>query len=453
MVKGQKVLVSAVAPLKPDLIIDKQTGEILTPTDLNLDLTNLIETVHSLSETFYREHTQEVNEALLQYNSRMQAELFARKQSWNFPTLLLPREVKAKSRIERLIRHHLVSTVSSYVLNPNPLKKEPGFSKQINLGAIDSQMATLHRKGNQLILTFKCWLREYELYFTLPAYVLQREIKKMSLPVIRSVKGEWVFQFSTQETPVERTAGSHTAGVDLGRVAPFTLAVLNQSGSRIAHYTSSYRLNQLNSKRERIISERKHLQDKIQKYTELGVDATVVKTERDRKRAKITRLGATIANHVGAEVTQRLVKHHVSVLNMEDLRWVTGARYGSRWNHSRQQDAITHSLKRVGVKTQVVNPKNTSKHCYKCGVLLVMNTSKRTVHCVECKTVLDRDYNAAMNIAKLKKNKNVYPTDTVSSGTIVVPLSQVEQVVADTSKTVNVETSFLKQEIQHKTLR
>ena len=427
MKKKKGTLISAIPALKPTLILDSQTGEIIEPVVFYSDLEKLVTTVKEAAEEFYLTNKELVETGLKTYTGLPKPTEYARQKGWNMARGL-PREAKAKSRIERLARYNLVQTVSSYVLNPNPKKRPPSFSKTITLGAVDSNMVTLEQSENKLVLTFKCWSKEYELHFTLPSYVLERNIIKFSLPTIRLNKNnEWVFGFTIQEQAEVREVGKHTAGVDLGRVEPFTLAVLNENNKRVAHYVSSGRLNQLNQKRERLLGEKKHIVTKIESYTSLDLDSTVLLTERDFKRNKIIRLGVEVAKQVGFEITKKLVKHKVSVLNMEDLRWVTGAKYGSKWNHSKQQEHIAHSLSRKGIATRKVNPKNTSQECYVCGTKLVHNTKNRTVRCVECKTKLDRDFNAAMNIAK-NKNKNVSPP---VNGGVGVTLARKGQVTAE----------------------
>ena len=430
MKKKKGTLISAIPALKPTLILDSQTGEVVEPDIFYSDLEMLVSTVKEAAQEFYLTNKEHVETELKTYTGSPQPEAYARQKGWNMARGL-PREIKVKSRIERLARYNLVQTVSSYVLDPNPKKQPPSFSKTITLGAVDSVMVKLEQAKNKLVLTFKCWTREYEIRFILPAYVLERNIIKFSLPTIRLNKNnEWVFGFTVQEQAEVREVGKHTAGVDLGRVEPFTLAVLNESGRRVAHYVSSGRLNQLNQKRERLLVEKKHIAIKIESYTSLGLGAAVLSTERDFKRNKITRLGVEVAKQVGFEITKELVKHKVSILNMEDLRWATGTKYGSKWNHSKQQEHITHSLCRKGIATRRVNPKNTSQECYVCGTKIVHNTKNRTVRCVECKTKLDRDFNAAMNIAKDKnKNKNVSPpVVTGGVGVIVARKGQVTTV-------------------------
>src|SRR5699024_3303770 len=71
-----------------------------------------------------------------------------------------------------------------------------------------------------------------------------------------------------------------------------------------------------------------------------------------------------------------------------------------RWNHSKKQAAIEHATRREGVSTKKVNPKNTSQECHHCGSRVVHNARTRVAKCSDCKEQFDRDFNAAMNIAK-----------------------------------------------------
>lgn len=420
--KRKNQIMSALPALQPVLIINKTSGEVLALEDLHQDLEHLITYVKTQSEAYYLAHKSEVLGACGAYTGVPQAEVFARRNEWNFPGDGLPREVKAKSRIERLTRYHLVQTVTSFVLNPNFQKREPGFGLSVNLGSVDTQMASLEREKDQLILSFKCWFTEYELYFNLPSYLTTRDIVKFSLPTVRwdKKKETWVFLFTILEQVVPRKEPVHFSGVDLGRVQPFTMVVTNPNGNRVADYVSSNRLNKLNQKRERLLIEKKHVLNKLNQYKNLNhnlAQQEVLQVEATRKRGKITRLGNTIAWHTANEITTKLKKHKVNTLNLENLKWAQGTKYGGKWNHSVQQKNITHSLSRIGISTQRVNPRNTSQECHKCGTKLVHSPKNRTVWCIECKTQLDRDYNAAMNIAM--KQKTTHPTHTVRLGTFI----------------------------------
>jgi putative transposase len=49
----------------------------------------------------------------------------------------------------------------------------------------------------------------------------------------------------------------------------------------------------------------------------------------------------------------------------------------------------------------LVNPRNTSKMCSRCGVLVEKDLSVRVHDCPSCGLILDRDWNAALNILRL----------------------------------------------------
>ena len=125
-----------------------------------------------------------------------------------------------------------------------------------------------------------------------------------------------------------------------------------------------------------------------------------LKQQKDYNRSKIRRLGVEAANLTGHEVIKLLLEHSVSTVNLEDLSWVRGKQYGGRWNHSHQQTSIEHAANRKSITTVKVPAKNTSQECHKCGARITHNTEKRTIHCQKCKQAFDRDFNAAISIAR-----------------------------------------------------
>ena len=119
MKKKKGTLISAIPALKPTLILDVQTGEVVEPAVFYSDLEALVITIKDAAEEFYLSNKEHVEAELKTYKGFPQPEAYARQKGWNLARGL-PREVKAKSRIERLARYNLFQTVSSYVLNPNP---------------------------------------------------------------------------------------------------------------------------------------------------------------------------------------------------------------------------------------------------------------------------------------------------------------------------------------------
>ena len=407
-------LISAIPPLMPTNVTDLTTGEVLAPHEWVQPVQALLEYVQQETKYLYATQYEKFERDVLVVDKLGSMNSFARQRGYKsrYKTNLTSR-IKAQSRVNELVLHKFASETASHILNPNPKKQPPTYSLKLNLGAVDKQMVTLTIQNNVLLMIWKVWDHELLLEFTLPSYILKRNILKISLPTVEYQKGNIVFIFTVQELPAVRPEGTHLAGLDLGRVEPYTIAVATPSGKRVAHYTTSPRLKQLNLKRENLLAEKKHILNKIKTYDALGLNTDLLVKEKQYKANKIKAIGLSLAQQLGAEVTQKLNKHKVSILNVENLKWATGAKYGSRWNHSQQQSSMEHALLRSGVKTKRVNPKNSSQNCYMCGSQVVHNAKRRTVYCAICKTELDRDFNAAMNIASDNKR---YPTMNRVSG-------------------------------------
>jgi hypothetical protein len=404
--KKRNELISGIAPLKPHAIWDVKTGEALSFTHLETNLDSLVSFVQAETARVFEEETAQIIEDATELKGS--ANSYGRQRGYSSNYDALPREVLAKSRINELFLYKLMSEVASYAKNDNPKKQHPTFPKTINLGAVDKQMASLSREGNVLTLLFKCWDREYLIDFILPSYLLERDIIKFSLPLVRYTNKGYEFIFTVKENIPVLSPTKLKAGVDLGRVEPYTLAVVNAKGNRIAHYTTSGRLKELNRKRENILSHKHNIYAKIDQYEKLRVSIVTLVTEKSRLGNKARILGNVIAQNIGAEISNRLAKHSLNTLNVENLSWVKGEKYGSKWNHSRQQDTITHALARTGVRVKKVNPKNSSQLCHACGTKLVH--SNRKARCAGCQTILDRDYNAALNIASQRHLTKRYPS-------------------------------------------
>lgn len=392
----QKPVISALSCLQPNRIVNINTGEIITwEIFLARSLTPLIDWVITETQRLYDANPESIR--MIARDLRGNAESYGRSRGIKSDWSTLPRDVKAKSRVARLAVFKLMTETASYERNPNPRKQEHSFSRSLNLGAVDSQLAKLEREDSALILTWKCWEDEYELSFTIPPYAAHRNITKWSLPTV-SERG---FVYSMQETPLPNT-GTNTAGIDLGRVQPFTLAILNDRGCQVAEYRARPQVQALNRKRERILEEVKHTRAKAIAYASLDLDDTILRENTRLLRNKASRLVTPLRNQIAADIITKTTRHNVSLLHLENLTWATGKKYGSKWAHGEISNKIEHTAARHGVRSKRVNPRGTSQSCHSCGTKLVHNTAHRTVRCITCQSTLDRDMNAALNIAKNK---------------------------------------------------
>lgn len=396
-------IISATNPLYPISVTNLSTGELVSKTYYEEKVSVLLKYVHEETKRLYSEQGGRLVEEITNTKKIGSPNSFARQRNYVSGYKDLPVEVRAKSRINELILHKLVSEVVSYARNPNPRKQEPSFSPKINLGGVDKQMASLSYdpETTHLFLEWKCWDSHLLFEFWLPKNILKKNIIKWSLPSVQFEKGRVAFRFSVEEQSSSRSEEPvEIAGLDLGITQPYTMVVLNSRGQRTADYTASKGLVGLSVKRSRLLSNKKHVNRKISIYRQLGLETSVLDKESRYLANKISNLGITIAQKMGSEIAHKLEKHKLNTLVVEDLSWVRGAKYGGRWNHSTQQVAVTHALSRKNIRTKKINPKNTSQTCHKCDEEIVHNTRTRIATCRKCKTKFDRDYNAAINIIK-----------------------------------------------------
>lgn len=422
-----KIITSSISKMIPNFVYDTITGEEISVIEHNIAVKSLIEYVQRETQELFDTHREKIIDDIATCDRLGSANSFARQRGYVSNYKDLPREIKAKSRINELILHKFVSETASYVNNLNQRKQYPSFAPKINLGAVDKQMVSMSQDKNILSLLFKCWDKEYLVEFTIPDYVMKRNIHKWCLPLISIKDNEVYYYFSFMEKASVRVNDvTEYAGVDLGRRKAFVLSVVNKKGKRIADYSANGHTNFINLRRERLLQEKKHILNKIDQYTSLGMDTTVLEQEAKYKANKALRLGGQLSWQVASDINKKLVKHNTNILAVENLKWAVGAKYGSKWVFSQQQSAIEHSLSRSGIRTKRVNPKNTSQCCYKCNTPLIHKSKKRTVFCVECKSELDRDLNASLKIAK---KVTPYPNQYSRIGDNCSSLNVSEQVI------------------------
>lgn len=412
--------------IRPINVFDSTTGETIPVEEAMQEVDSLITFTQNLTQQVFDEHYDQLMDDIQEYHSRPNT--YGRKLGYldYFPEL--PKEILVKSRIKELYLHKLISESAGYYRLKKTKPKKQGKHRMgylINLGAVNSAMAYFEPRvlGSRSIkLRFKCWTRDMTFEFILPPHLAKRNIHKITLPKI----GRKGFSFTAQEKPIP-TTNTLVAGIDLGKVRPFTMSIIDSSSSILASSENSKSLKKVMRKRDLLLQEKKCLGKKINAYKKLGLDHTVLDENYRLIRNKSTRLGKDIAHRVGREIVDSALRYEVGILHLEDLRWVQGKKYGSRWNHGAQNTSIMQKASRAGLKTKRVNPKNTSQKCHVCGTTLTHKLRK--VRCSECQIVLDRDLNASLNIAKdVNKNKRFPPTNEVTGVTC-----------SDTNNTVLIE--------------
>jgi len=112
-------------------------------------------------------------------------------------------------------------------------------------------------------------------------------------------------------------------------------------------------------------------------------------------------------NHKVAKEIVELAKHYhygIAIENLKGIRHHYNAkRHRKRlhkWAYRDLIDKIVYKAKLNGVPVVFVDPRNTSRTCSKCGYLVEKGVKGRWFKCPKCGFQLDRDLNAARNIAK-----------------------------------------------------
>ena len=85
--------------------------------------------------------------------------------------------------------------------------------------------------------------------------------------------------------------------------------------------------------------------------------------------------------------TKNLMKNHKLAKSIADVSWSEFGRilkYKSDWNFK-----YFEKIDRFAPSSQI---------CNKCGNRQLMPLSERTYHCMKCENIVDRDYNASLNI-------------------------------------------------------
>lgn len=109
--------------------------------------------------------------------------------------------------------------------------------------------------------------------------------------------------------------------------------------------------------------------------------------------------------HRFADYIADLAKKYRAMILLEDLNGVRERVYGSKsfnkklslWCYRRLQNYIIYEALERGVPVRVVDPRGTSSRCPFCKSKLV-NLPNRTVKCISCGFIGDRDVTACINI-------------------------------------------------------
>jgi putative transposase len=214
------------------------------------------------------------------------------------------------------------------------------------------------------------------------------EIKTVSLKKTRTDK--WYVTFSVEVAPRRLRPTEHVVGVDVG-LAPF----LTTSDGEKVENPRFFRRDEADLKR-------------VQKLKDAAKNARNWPENKKRKKAL-----ARIHERIGwrredfAHKRSRELVNRYQVIAFEELEpGQMGRSRGMRksiadvaWTQLIQY--TSNKAAEAGRTVVLVNPRNTSKMCSRCGNLVEKGLSVRVHECPHCGLVLNRDQNAAINILRL----------------------------------------------------
>ena len=208
-----------------------------------------------------------------------------------------------------------------------------------------------------------------------------------TVTLTRARTDKWFVSFSCEVLPEMLTPTGEVTGVDVGLLSFATLS----GGQQIAN-PRFYRRDEADLAR---VQKRKDAAKLAQDWPENA-----------RQKVILARIHERIANRRSdfAHKRSRELVNQYQVIVFEALApQEMGRSRGMRksimdvaW--SQFIGMTVAKAAEAGRRVILVNPRNTSKLCSRCGTLVPKPLGQRTHTCPECGLVLDRDVNAALNI-------------------------------------------------------
>lgn len=215
---------------------------------------------------------------------------------------------------------------------------------------------------------------------------IEGRIKTLSLR--RHSTGKWYACFSCEVMPEPLPPSKKAVGIDVGLESFATLS----TGERVANprffRTDEEALAKAQrklSKAEKGTPERAHRRKAVSHIHERIVN---------RRKDFIHQFSRKLVNEFGMVAFEklnvnRMLRNHCLAKSIADASWqqlVAFTAYKAEW---------------AGRSVILVDPRNTSKRCSRCGSLVDKDLSIRIHSCPYCSLVIDRDLNASVNILAL----------------------------------------------------
>lgn len=140
----------------------------------------------------------------------------------------------------------------------------------------------------------------------------------------------------------------------------------------------------------------RHIRNRFNKYR-----AEVQKIKRldlvKRNKGFESRWMQYVNHNISKEIINIALKFEKPIIMMENLHKFTNL----KWNFFQLRNMIIYKADLNGIKTKLINPKNTSITCNKCGHIEKKNRNGLNFKCLKCGYHVNADLNAAINICNI----------------------------------------------------
>ena len=217
--------------------------------------------------------------------------------------------------------------------------------------------------------------------------ILHREIEGLiKTCTIKKDIDQWYVTFSCEiDIPIVPDEIKTETGIDVGLSSLITMS----NGCQIEP-PEFLRASEKRLSREQIHLSKKKLRSKNRNKQRIIVSKVHRKIRNQRKdfAHKISRTLVNEYDHIVFEdlQVQNMIKNHHLAKSISDASW------------SQLINFTKTKAEYAGKIVELVNPRNTSQICSKCGKSVPKDLSVRVHSCPFCGLVLDRDHNAAINI-------------------------------------------------------
>ncbi|PPT05680.1 Mobile element protein [Geitlerinema sp. FC II] len=265
----------------------------------------------------------------------------------------------------------------------------PRFKKHQTHGSVEYKTSGWKLSEDRKTITFTDGFKagSFKLWGTRDLHFYQlKQIKRVR--VVRRADGYYVQFCINQERLEKREPTGKTIGLDVG-LKEFSTDSNGQTVENPRHLRKSEKA--LKRLQRRLAKTQKGSNNRKKARNRLGRKHLKVSRQRKDFAVKLARCVVESNDLVAYEdlTVRNLAKNHRLAKSISDAAWSTFRQW------------VEYFGKVFGVVTVAVPPQYTSQTCSNCGKNVKKSLSMRTHRCPHCGLVIDRDWNAAINILKL----------------------------------------------------